>query len=118
MCRVTCLLATLFETLDGPFHSLDAPTAQQLRGLLHALWSQRQPTVLFVTHALREALSLAQRILFLSPSPARIVSEHKVAWRGLCSTDDPAVNADYAALLSQYPQLLQGLHNPDNAITK
>jgi NitT/TauT family transport system ATP-binding protein len=120
--RVALLRAFIVEPelllMDEPFQSLDAPTAQQLRALLHALWSQRQPTVLFVTHDLREALSLAQRILFLSPSPARIVSEHKVAWRGLCSTDDPAVNADYAALLSQYPQLLQGLHNPDNAITK
>jgi NitT/TauT family transport system ATP-binding protein len=72
-------LATLFETLDGPFQSLDAPTAQQLRGLLHALWSQRQPTVLFVTHDLREALSLAQHIVFLSSSLARTVSDHLAA---------------------------------------
>ncbi|TXT39811.1 MAG: ssuB [Comamonadaceae bacterium] len=79
---------------------------------------RRQPTVLFVTHDLREALSLAQRIVFLSPSPARIVSEHLVARCGLCSTDDPAVNADYAALLNQYAQLLQGLHSPDIATNR
>jgi len=114
--RVALLRAFIVEPelllMDEPFQSLDAPTAQQLRGLLFELWSQRQPTVLFVTHDLREALSLAERILFLSPAPARIVSEHRVARSGLCNTDDPAVNADYAALLSQYPQLLQGLHTP------
>jgi len=115
--RVALLRAFIVEPelllMDEPFQSLDAPTAQQLRGLLFELWSQRQPTVLFVTHDLREALSVAQRILFLSPAPARIVLEHRVSRRGLCSTDDPAVNADYAALLSQYPQLLQGLYSPD-----
>jgi NitT/TauT family transport system ATP-binding protein len=120
--RVALLRAFVVEPelllMDEPFQSLDAPTAQQLRSLLFELWSQRQPTVLFVTHDLREALSLAQRIVFLSPSPARIVSEHKVARRGLCCTDDPAVNADYAALLNQYPQLLQGLHSPDIATNR
>ena len=87
--------------MDEPFQSLDAPTAQQLRSLLFEPWSQRQRTVLFVTHDLREALSLAQRNVFLPPSSTRIVSEHRVARRGLCTTDDPAVNADYAALPNQ-----------------
>lgn len=120
--RVALLRAFVVEPelllMDEPFQSLDAPTAQQLRSLLFELWSQRQPTVLFVTHDLREALSLAQRILFLSPSPARIVWEHTVTRRGLCSTDDPQVNTDYAALLSQHPQLLQGLHSPNTDINR
>src|SRR6185437_2046626 len=59
--------------LDEPFQSLDAPTAQHLRDLLLALWARRRPTILFVTHDLREALSLGDRVLFLSASPGRIV---------------------------------------------
>ncbi|HEX7969626.1 MAG TPA: ATP-binding cassette domain-containing protein, partial [Stellaceae bacterium] len=58
--------------LDEPFQSLDAPTAQHLRDLLLALWSRRRPTILFVTHDLREALSLADRVLFLSAGPGRV----------------------------------------------
>ena len=47
--------------LDEPFQSLDAPTAQHLRDLLMSLWARHRPTVLFVTHDLREALSLGDR---------------------------------------------------------
>lgn len=58
--------------LDEPFASLDEPTAERLRQLLLALWRKRPTTVLMVTHNLREALQLAQRIVVLSPSPATV----------------------------------------------
>src|SRR5216117_3090651 len=58
--------------LDEPFLSLDAPTAQHLHELLLDLWSRRRPTILFVTHDLREALSLGDRVLFLTAGPARV----------------------------------------------
>lgn len=50
--------------MDEPFVSLDAPTARQVRRLLITLWQQRPHTVLFVTHDLREAIALADRIVF------------------------------------------------------
>ena len=64
--------------MDEPFVSLDAPTARQVRELLLALWSERPHTVLFVTHDLREAIALADRLVFLSAAPMSFISEVKV----------------------------------------
>lgn len=61
--------------MDEPFVSLDAPTARQVRELLLSLWQQRPHTVLFVTHDLREAIALADRLVFTSSAPMQIVSE-------------------------------------------
>ena len=62
--------AVLF--LDEPFVSLDEPTAERLRHLLLAVWSARPTTALMVTHNLREALMLSDRIIVLSPRPAHV----------------------------------------------
>jgi len=61
--------------LDEPLVSLDQPAATQLRELLHSVWQARQFTVVYVTHQLDEAIAMADRILFLSTSPARIIKE-------------------------------------------
>lgn len=61
--------------MDEPFVSLDAPTARQVRSLLIKLWQQRPHTILFVTHDLREAIALADRLVFLSATPMSVVSE-------------------------------------------
>jgi ABC-type nitrate/sulfonate/bicarbonate transport system ATPase subunit len=61
--------------MDEPFVSLDAPTAEQLRQLLLDTWDQHRPTLVFVTHDLREAVQLADRILFLSANPARLLDQ-------------------------------------------
>lgn len=64
--------------MDEPFVSLDARLAEKLRQLLLDIWQKRQATVLFVTHSLREALALADRILFLSPSPGHLLLDYDV----------------------------------------
>ncbi len=61
--------------MDEAFVSLDEPTAQRLRTLLVTMLERRPTAVLFVTHNLREALGLADRLLVLSPSPGRVVAE-------------------------------------------
>lgn len=61
--------------MDEPFVSLDAPTARQARELLIALWQKRPHAVLFVTHDLREAIALADRIIFLAARPMRVQAE-------------------------------------------
>jgi ABC-type nitrate/sulfonate/bicarbonate transport system ATPase subunit len=101
--------------LDEPFTSLDAPTAQQLRDLLLALWQRQRPTVLFVTHDLREALSLGDRILFLSAAPGRVVLDLPVELARPRSPDGPAVEAARKRLLDLYPGLLRGLDKQRNA---
>jgi ABC-type nitrate/sulfonate/bicarbonate transport system ATPase subunit len=65
--------------MDEPFVSLDAATARQIRTLTVKLWQQRPHTVLFVTHDLREAITLADRIVFLSSAPMQVVREIKVS---------------------------------------
>lgn len=59
--------------LDEPFVSLDEQTAERLRHLLLAIWSARPTTALMVTHNLREALMLSDRIVVLSKRPAHVV---------------------------------------------
>jgi NitT/TauT family transport system ATP-binding protein len=61
--------------LDEPFVSLDEATARPMRALLIEVWRARPTTVIFVTHDLREAIALADRIAVLSPAPARVVAE-------------------------------------------
>jgi len=64
--------------MDEPFVSLDPDSADNLRALLLKLWEERwgerRATILFVTHDLREALFLADRLLLLSAAPARLLA--------------------------------------------
>ena len=94
--------------MDEPFASLDEPLAWRLRGGLHDLWRHHRPTVLFVTHDLTEALSLADRVLFLSPRPGRVVWELPVELPRPRERDDPGVERLRAGLLARHPELLAG----------
>jgi NitT/TauT family transport system ATP-binding protein len=60
--------------MDEPFSALDPNTRQRLRQQLVDLWQESGRTVLFVTHDVDEALYLADRVIVLSPKPARVVS--------------------------------------------
>jgi ABC-type nitrate/sulfonate/bicarbonate transport system ATPase subunit len=64
--------------MDEPFVSLDEPTADRLRRLLLETLSAHPATVLFVTHNLREAITLADRIALLAPAPTRVLRELEV----------------------------------------
>ncbi len=64
--------------MDEPLVSLDAPTARKIRVLLLSLWKQRPHTVVYVTHDLREAIELADRLVFVSASPMQVVADLKV----------------------------------------
>ena len=59
--------------LDEPFVSLDEITADRLRRLLLDLWQSSRATVLMVTHNVREAVRLADRLIILSPRPAHVL---------------------------------------------
>jgi len=77
--RVALARAFAFEpdllALDEPFVSLDAALVERLRGELIELVSHRPTTTLLVTHDIEEAIGLADRIILLSPSPARVIAE-------------------------------------------
>ena len=64
--------------LDEPFAALDAFTREELWEVLQQLWLQRKFTVILVTHDLREAVYLADRVYVMSKRPGRIVYERPV----------------------------------------
>jgi sulfonate transport system ATP-binding protein len=64
--------------LDEPFVSLDEESAGQLRALLAGMLARRRITTLLVTHDIREAVELADRILALSGPPARVTGTFRV----------------------------------------
>lgn len=58
--------------MDEPFGSLDAQTRNLLQADLERIWEADQKTVLFVTHAMDEAVYLSDRVVIMSPRPGRI----------------------------------------------
>jgi NitT/TauT family transport system ATP-binding protein len=64
--------------LDEPFAALDLFTREELWLAVQNLWLARRPTVILVTHELREAVFLADRVLVMSERPGRIIAEHTV----------------------------------------
>jgi len=64
--------------LDEPFVSLDVPVGNNLRSMLLKLWEREPTTILFVTHDLREAIFLSDRIIFLSNAPAKLLLDVKI----------------------------------------
>jgi NitT/TauT family transport system ATP-binding protein len=64
--------------MDEPFAALDAMTRNALQARLIDIHRQEQPTILFVTHNIGEALFLASRLIVMSANPGRIVEDIKV----------------------------------------
>ena len=64
--------------MDEPFGALDALTREQLYGDIQRIWSQHQKTIVFVTHNVREAVCLGDRVILFSPHPGRIREEFSI----------------------------------------
>lgn len=64
--------------MDEPFAALDALTREQLYGDLQRIWEERKKTIVFVTHNVREAACLGDRVVLFSPSPGRIREQFKI----------------------------------------
>ncbi len=64
--------------MDEPFAALDAMTREQLYADLQRIWAERRKTVVFVTHNVREAACLGDRVVLFSPRPGRIRAEFAI----------------------------------------
>jgi NitT/TauT family transport system ATP-binding protein len=89
--------------LDEPFVSLDVALATRLREELAELVRRRPVTTLLVTHDVDEAIGLADRLILLSKSPARVLAEVPIKRpRGRHSPDElAAIRADIAHRIDQ-----------------
>ncbi|MFE6749731.1 ABC transporter ATP-binding protein [Kitasatospora purpeofusca] len=61
--------------MDEPFAALDAITRDVLHNEITRIWAEQKLSVLFVTHNVREAVRLAQRVVLLSSRPGRVARE-------------------------------------------
>ncbi len=78
--------------LDEPFGALDQFTREELWAIMQELWLAHRPTVLLVTHDLREAGYLASRICVMSARPGRIIDDSAVTFarpRSIALTFEP-----------------------------
>jgi len=64
--------------MDEPFAALDAMTREQLYGDIQDIWAKRRKTIIFVTHNVREAVCLGDRVVLFSPHPGRIRREFAI----------------------------------------
>ena len=90
--------------LDEPFGALDALTRTEMQRWLEGVWERFRWTALLITHDVREAVHLADRIYVLSPRPATVVAEIAVPLprpRTLATLADPLVARLEAELLAQ-----------------
>ena len=93
--------------LDEPFISIDLATANKQRKLLLTLCEETKPLVILVTHDLREAISLSDRILFMCNSPSKVVGEYRVQLKTNRDLNDPRVSDIYTELTTKFSSLTE-----------
>jgi ABC-type nitrate/sulfonate/bicarbonate transport system ATPase subunit len=86
--------------MDEPFSALDEMTARVQRSFLQKTWLEYQSTVIFVTHNVLEALSLASSIVVVSARPARVLDHIEIDLPRPRSLSDPRVGRLQEKILS------------------
>ncbi len=90
--------------MDEPFSALDAISRDDMNLLLVNLWDRYHKTALFVTHSIREAVFLADRVLVMTARPSRIVADLRLPFgrpRDVTVQDTPEFNQICAFLREQ-----------------
>jgi ABC-type nitrate/sulfonate/bicarbonate transport system ATPase subunit len=93
--------------LDEPFGALDALTRAGMQRWLQSMWERHRWTVLLVTHDVREAVFLSDRIYVLTGRPARVMTEITVP------LPHPRIDLATPEASAVEASLLQILLNPD-----
>jgi NitT/TauT family transport system ATP-binding protein len=77
--------------MDEPFAALDAITRDLLHEELTRIWMETGMTIIFVTHNVREAVRLSQRVLLMSSRPGTIIREWDIGGHEPWRLDSPDV---------------------------
>jgi len=84
--------------MDEPFGALDAMTRDILHDELERIWREQELTVLFVTHNVREAVRLGDRVILLSSRPGRVIEDFAVTSARPRRIDSPEVSGQAAEI--------------------
>ena len=90
--------------MDEPFAALDAITRDLLHEELTRVWREHALTVVFVTHNVREAVRLGQRVVLMGSRPGRVVREWRVDIEHPRSIESPGVSALAADITTELRQ--------------
>jgi NitT/TauT family transport system ATP-binding protein len=97
--------------MDEPFSALDAITRDDMNIVLLELWERYRKTVLFVTHSIREAVLLSDRVLVMGRKPSKIIAEIVVPFarpRGFAIGETTQFNELCAMLRNQIELAREG----------
>jgi NitT/TauT family transport system ATP-binding protein len=94
--------------MDEPLAALDALTREQLYFDIQQIWANRRKTIVLVSHNVREAACLADRVLVMSPSPGRLREEFRIGLPRPRDVNSP----DVAAAANRIVTALRGHLNP------
>ena len=98
--------------MDEPFASVDAQTRAELEDLILGVWERFDMTILFVTHDIDESVYLSDRVLVLSPSPARVVTMLEVDLQRPRDQIDTRASEDFVRLRSEVARLIRSRATP------
>jgi sulfonate transport system ATP-binding protein len=87
--------------MDEPFAALDAQTRDLLHDELERIWSETGCTIIFVTHNVREAVRLGDRVALMTFRPGRVKSEFPINLPRPRSLEDPEVALTARAVLDE-----------------
>lgn len=85
--------------MDEPFSALDVKTRAQLREEIVSIWRQTGLTIVFVTHDVEEALTIASRVVVLSGKPTKVLADVSVDMEHPRRGDDPEFKRQREAIV-------------------
>jgi NitT/TauT family transport system ATP-binding protein len=100
--------------LDEPFGALDQFTREELWGVMQDLWMTHRPTVLLVTHDLKEAAFLATRICVMAARPGRIIDDSVVPFPRP-RTVEMSYDPDFTVLTQRLREMIIHAQPPKDA---
>jgi NitT/TauT family transport system ATP-binding protein len=102
--------------MDEPFSALDPHTRERLQEELQELWAATGATILFVTHGLKEAVALGDRVVLLTTQPGRIQAIEEVKLPRPRSVDDAPVLAMARKLKAQIGQWVDPISREEEKV--